>query len=45
MREGRMEFSLLLFTGTFFCKPGQNHVIVRGVFAPHLGTVVQMRVG
>jgi len=45
MGERRLEFSPLLFTGTHFRKPCQNHVIVRGVFAPHLGTVAQIAFG
>lgn len=45
IREGRMEFSRLLFIGTNFRKPCQNHVIVHGVFTPHLGTVAQIIFG
>ena len=42
MREGRTGFFLILFTGTNFRKLCQNHVIVRDLFAPHLGTVAQI---
>jgi hypothetical protein len=43
--EGRMDFSVLFYTVTNFRKPGHSHVISRGIFAPHLGTVAPLKDG
>jgi len=45
LREGRVDFPVLLYTVTNFHRARQSHAISRGISAPHVDTVALMRDG
>jgi hypothetical protein len=45
LREGRVDFSLLIYTVTNFRNTRHSHVINRGIFAARLGRVAPLKGG